>query len=39
MKIRDKILYSAESIVEHPFIGQKEIYLDHLGLNPSVAGW
>ena len=32
MRIRDGILYAAETLLENPFIGQKEIYLEHLGL-------
>ena len=32
MEIRDGILYTAETLIENPFIGQKEIYLEHLGL-------
>jgi len=32
MEIRDGILHSAETLLENPFMGQKEIYLEHLGL-------
>jgi len=32
MEIRDDILNTAESLIDNPFIGQKEIYLEHLGL-------
>ncbi len=32
MEIRDGIIGAAESLLENPYIGQKEIYLEHLGL-------
>ncbi len=33
LEIRDKIIEAANKLLTNPFIGQKEIYLDHLGLN------
>ncbi len=32
MEIRDEILEAAELLVDNPYIGQKEVYLEHLGL-------
>ena len=32
MEIRDGILFAAETLIENPYIGQKEIYLEHLGI-------
>ncbi len=33
LKIRDKILDKADSLLLHPFQGQKEPYLEHLNLD------
>ncbi|NOX84421.1 MAG: hypothetical protein GXO86_00415, partial [Chlorobi bacterium] len=30
LEIRDEILEAAESLLNNPFIGQKEVYLEHL---------
>ena len=31
--IRDEIIEETESLLQNPFIGQKEFYLEHLNLN------
>ena len=33
MEIRNSVLQAAEMLIENPFIGQKEIYLEHMGLD------
>ncbi len=32
-EIRNKIIAKADTLLENPFIGQQEEYLDHLGLS------
>ena len=32
VEIRDQILYKADTMLKQPFIGQKEPFLEHLGL-------
>lgn len=32
LEIRDGIIDEADILIKNPFIGQKEIYLEHLGL-------